>query len=171
MIKFRIHPSIEEGERCKFEEVLKKCQNYRLFDIFLDILHKMKENLSQEHVKGRLLSFQGKNWNNFAFYPWKMTAFPVLTLFFQPSLPKIWLSHLLVDPGVPKRPIRFKSSVRTGNPFLWVSQSLPVNEATGRPPTVKCKQTKKSVGSRNACIADSTLWSSCSRSNKFECGG
>ena len=29
----------------------KKCQNYRFFDIFLDILHKMKENLGQEHVK------------------------------------------------------------------------------------------------------------------------
>ena len=35
------------------------------YDIFLDILHKMKENLGQEHVKRRLLSFQGKNWNNF----------------------------------------------------------------------------------------------------------
>ena len=45
-----------------------------------------------------------------------------------------------VDPGVPKRPIRFKFSVRTGNPLLWVSQNLPSNEATGHPPTVKCKQ-------------------------------
>ena len=32
-------------------ELLKKCQNSRFFDIFLDIWHKMKENLGQEHVK------------------------------------------------------------------------------------------------------------------------
>ena len=51
-----------------------------------------------------------------------------------------------VDPGVPKRPIKFKLSVRTGNPLLWVSQNLPVNEATGHPPTVESKQTKTSVG-------------------------
>ena len=53
-------------ERCKFGKVLKKCENYRLFDIFLDILHKMKENLDQEHVRRGLLSFQGDNWNDFA---------------------------------------------------------------------------------------------------------
>ena len=41
-------------------EVLKKCQNYRFFDIFWDILNKMKDNLGQECVKGGLLSFQGK---------------------------------------------------------------------------------------------------------------
>ena len=64
------------------------------FDIFLDILHKMKENLGQEHAKGGPLFFHGKNWNNFPCYPWKMTVFPVLTLLFHPSLPKIWLSHL-----------------------------------------------------------------------------
>ena len=75
-----------------------------------------------------------------------------------------------VDPGVPKRPIRFKLSVKTGNPLLWVSQNLPANEATGHPPT-KCKQLKKSMGSRNAYIADGTPWSSCPRGNKFECGG
>ena len=37
-----------------------------------------------------------------------------------------------LDPGVPKRPIRFKLSVRTGNPLLWVSQNLPANQAIGR---------------------------------------
>ena len=47
-----------------------------------------------------------------------------------------------VDLGVPNRPIRFKLSVRTGNPLLRVSQNLPANEATGHPPTVECKQTK-----------------------------
>ena len=65
MIKVRIPPKILEGRRCKFGEVLKKCQNYSFFDIFLDILHKMKENLGQEHVERELVSFQGKNWNNF----------------------------------------------------------------------------------------------------------
>ena len=64
-----------------------------------------------------------------------------------------------VDPSVSKRPIRFKLSVRTENPLLWVSQNLPANEATGHPLTVECKQTKKSMGLRNADIADSTLWS------------
>ena len=50
--------------------------------------------------------------------------------------------ELPVDPSVPKRPIRFKLSVRTGNPLLLVSQNLPANDATGHPPTVECKQTK-----------------------------
>ena len=75
-------------------KVLKKCHNYRFFDIFLDIFHKMKENLGQECVKKGLLSFQGKNWNNFPDIPGKMTVFSVLTLLFHPFLPKIWLSHL-----------------------------------------------------------------------------
>ena len=72
----------------------KKCQNYRLFDIFLDILHKMKENLGQEHVKRGPLSFQGKIETIFPEIPEKMTVFSVLTLLFHPSLPKIWLYHL-----------------------------------------------------------------------------
>ena len=44
MIKFKIHPKIWEGERCKFGKVLEKCQNYKL--------NKMKDNLGQECVKG-----------------------------------------------------------------------------------------------------------------------
>ena len=60
MIKFRIHPKIWEEERCKFGKVFKKCQNYRFFDIFTDVLNKMKDNLCQECVKGWLLSLQGK---------------------------------------------------------------------------------------------------------------
>ena len=64
MIKFRIHPKIEEGESCKFGSV-KTCPNYRFFDIFLDILHKMNLNLGQERVKKGPLSVQGKSWNNF----------------------------------------------------------------------------------------------------------
>ena len=61
MIKFRIKPKIWEGERCKFGKVFKnvKITGYRHL-IFLDILHKMKENLGQEHVKWGLLSFQSK---------------------------------------------------------------------------------------------------------------
>ena len=41
-------------------ESVKKCQNYRFFDIFWDILNKVKDNLDQECVKDGLLSFQGK---------------------------------------------------------------------------------------------------------------
>ena len=41
-----------EGEICKFEKVLGKCQNYRFFDIFWNILNKLKDNLRQECVEG-----------------------------------------------------------------------------------------------------------------------
>ena len=55
----------------------------------------MKEKLVQEHVgKGFNSIIPGENWNNFTYYPWKMTVFPVLTLPFHPSLHKMWLSHL-----------------------------------------------------------------------------
>ena len=94
MIKFRIHLKIWYVERCKFGKVLKKCQNMGFLDIFLDILNRTKENLGQEHVKGGLLSFQGKIGTISPDSPGKMTVFPVLTLLFDPSLPKIWLSHL-----------------------------------------------------------------------------
>ena len=50
MIKFRIHPKFRRRRGVNLGSV-KKCQNYRFFDIFLDILHKLKENLGQEHVK------------------------------------------------------------------------------------------------------------------------
>ena len=52
-----------------------KCQNYRFFDIFLNILHKLKGNLGQNNVKGEPPSFQGKKWNNFPCYPWKNNSF------------------------------------------------------------------------------------------------
>ena len=51
MIKFRIYSKIWEGKRCKFGEVFEKCQNYRFFDIFWDILDKRKGNLDQERVR------------------------------------------------------------------------------------------------------------------------
>ena len=35
---------------------------------------------------------------------------------------------LPVDPGIPKRPIRFKYE----NPLSWVSQNFPANVATGQ---------------------------------------
>ena len=60
MIKFRIQPKIWEGERCKFGKAFLKCQNYRVFDIFLAISHKMKKNFVQEHVKGRFYSSRAK---------------------------------------------------------------------------------------------------------------
>ena len=58
--------------------------NYRFFDILLDILHKMEENLGQEHVKGGLLSFQGKSWENFPSYPWKNNSFSSFDRTFPP---------------------------------------------------------------------------------------
>ena len=43
----------------------------RSFLTFSWTFYRMKENLGQEHVERGLLSFQGKNWNNFSCYPWK----------------------------------------------------------------------------------------------------
>ena len=57
-------------ERCVKLGRCKKCQNYRFFDIFLNILHKLKGNLGQNHVKGGPPSFQGK----------KVKQFPLLSL-------------------------------------------------------------------------------------------
>ena len=75
MIKFRIHSNIWEGERCKLGEVLGKCQNYRFFEIFWDILDKMKGYLSQECAKDGLISFQGKIRTIAPDFPGKMTVF------------------------------------------------------------------------------------------------
>ena len=44
---------------------VKKCQNYRFFDIFLHILHKMNENFGQEHVKGGFYPSREKKLNIF----------------------------------------------------------------------------------------------------------
>ena len=53
----------------------KKCQNYRFLDIFVDILHKLKGNLGQEHVKrAKLEQF-------FSATPGKMTAFQFFPYF------------------------------------------------------------------------------------------
>ena len=93
MVKFRIYSKIWEGERCKFAKVLEKCQNYRFFYTFSDILDKMNDNLDQECVKGVLLSFQAKLGPTAADFPGKITVFPVVTLLLHLSLNKIWLSH------------------------------------------------------------------------------
>ena len=55
-----IQPKIWEGEWCKIEKVLEKCQNYRFLKYFWNILNKIKDNLGQKCVKEGLLSFQGK---------------------------------------------------------------------------------------------------------------
>ena len=82
------------GDRGQFGKVLEKCQNYRFFDIFLDILHKIKENLGQERVKRGLLSFQGNIGTISPDSPREMTVFSVLFLLFCLSLLKTWLTHL-----------------------------------------------------------------------------
>ena len=56
-------------------ESVKKCRNYRLFDIFWDILDKRKGNLGQECVEGGLLCFQSKIGTNAPDFPGKMTVF------------------------------------------------------------------------------------------------
>ena len=70
MTEFRIHSKLWEGERCKFKEVLEKCQNYKFYDIFWDILDKIKGNLGQECV-----NFQGKTRTIAGDFPGKMTVF------------------------------------------------------------------------------------------------
>ena len=88
MIKFRIHPKIWEGERCKFWKVLSKCQNFLdFFYIFWDILNKMKDNLCQKCVKGRHLSLQGKFETIAPGFPGKMVVFSSFGLTFPPVPP------------------------------------------------------------------------------------
>ena len=61
----------------------KKCQNYGFFDIFLDILDKLKGNLGQEHVKWGPLSFL----TIFHAIPGKMTVFSSFVNTFPPVPP------------------------------------------------------------------------------------
>ena len=72
-------------------ESVGKCQNYRLFDIFWDILNKMKDNLGQECVKGASI-LQGNIGTIASNFP-ENDSFPALILLFCLSLPKIWLPH------------------------------------------------------------------------------
>ena len=50
-------------------------KNYRFFDIFLDILHKLKGNMGQEHVKKSLYPSGAKIGTIFPAIPGKMTVF------------------------------------------------------------------------------------------------
>ena len=68
--------------------MLEKCQNYKFFDIFWDIINKMKDNLEQEWVS----ILPGENWKILLQFPWKNDSFH-FTLIFRLSLPKIWLSR------------------------------------------------------------------------------
>ena len=72
---------------------VKKCQNYRFFDIFWDILDKRKSNLGQECVEGELLTFQDKIGTIAPDFPGKIRIFSVLDLLFHLFLPNIWHSH------------------------------------------------------------------------------
>ena len=58
---------------CKFGKMLKKCQNYKFFDIVWDILNKMTDNLSQECVKGASI-LQRKSGTTAPDFPGKMTV-------------------------------------------------------------------------------------------------
>ena len=74
--------------------MLGKCRNYRFFDIFWDILNKMKDNLDQEYKKWRLLSFKAKTGTIVPDFSWKMTVFLVLTLLSTcPSLKSGFVTH------------------------------------------------------------------------------
>ena len=74
----------------------------------------MKDNLGQECVKGGLLSFQGKTGIIASDFPGKM-SFPVSTLHFRLSPPKIWFSHPqknYIFEMSNDRTIRWKKSLR-----------------------------------------------------------
>ena len=64
---------------------VKKCQNYRFFDILWNILEKRQSSLGQECVKRGLLSFQDKIGTIAPDFPGKMRVFPVLALLFHLS--------------------------------------------------------------------------------------
>ena len=51
MIKFRIHPRFTRRRGVHLGKCLKNVKIIGFFDIFLHILHKMKEHLGQERVK------------------------------------------------------------------------------------------------------------------------
>ena len=63
---------------------VKKCQNFRFFDIFLNILHKMSKVGSRACIKGASI-LPGKNWNNFLCYPWKIDSLSS----FDPTFPPV----------------------------------------------------------------------------------
>ena len=48
------------GERCKFGKLFENVKIKLFFDIFWDILNKMKDNLGQEYAKGGFYPFRAK---------------------------------------------------------------------------------------------------------------
>ena len=60
--------------------MLEKCQNYKFFDIFWDILNKMKDNLEQEWAS----VLPGENWKILLRFPWKNVSFH-----FYPNFPPV----------------------------------------------------------------------------------
>ena len=52
MIKFQIHPKIQEEKGANLGKCWENVKNIGLSDIFWNILNKIKDNLSQECVKG-----------------------------------------------------------------------------------------------------------------------
>ena len=94
MIKFRIYPQNLGGGEVSIWESLGKCQNYSFFDIFLDILHKVKDNLGHERVKRGFYPSRA-TLEQFPLIPLeKIQFFSILSLLFRLSRPKIWLTHL-----------------------------------------------------------------------------
>ena len=75
---------------------MEKCsKNVKIisFMTVLGILHKIKENLGQEHIKRDFYLSREKISRISSDFPGKMIVFPVLTLLFHLYLSKIWLSH------------------------------------------------------------------------------
>ena len=80
----RLSPKFKR--RCvNLEKSFKNVKIMVFFYIFLDISHKMKINLGQEHVKKRDSILVGQNWKNFSDYPGKMTVFSC----FEPTIPPV----------------------------------------------------------------------------------
>ena len=76
MIKLKIHPqNLGGGEGANLEKCWKNVKIIGFFYIFWDILNKMKDNLGQECVKRKLLSFQGKIETIVPDFARKMTVF------------------------------------------------------------------------------------------------
>ena len=64
MIKFKIHLKIWKGSGANLGKCWKNVKIIGFFQIFWDILNKMKDNLGQECVKRGASILPGQNWNN-----------------------------------------------------------------------------------------------------------
>ena len=59
-----LNPKFRRGKGVSLKSILKMTKIIDFFLIFLDILHKMRKNLGQEHVKRGPSILPGKNWEN-----------------------------------------------------------------------------------------------------------